>query len=626
MTAPDSTDTAGAPTKAPATTPETVSEKRPATPLWERRFRAPRHTLPAWAKSSPERCVFVSDRSGNAQVYCWDRAAGTLRQVTERPSGAQHCAIEASGEAVWWFADTDGDERGQWMRQPFSGGPDEPAVRDLDPYWPAGLALGLRGHNLLGHSTEHGTDVSLVLHSGVARRLYRHDEPAYAVDLSRDLSLAVIAHSERGDLWDPGVRVLTTEGRDVAEFEGEAVGFSPVPGDNRLLVLEPREDRWEPVIHDPRTGERVGLDLELPGETSVEWSQDAASLLVVHDHQARSEAFRYDLAARELTRLKIPDGTIEHARTRPGGEVWFQWSDSAHPPVFRALDSDPRFPATATASAPRTGLADDMWVDGPGGRVHALLSLPRAGAKAGTNAGTNAGAKPHPAVFLLHGGPDEHDRDAFDPEVAAWTDEGFAVIRVNYRGSTGYGRAWTEALRRRVGHTELEDVTAVRDWAVGQGIVDPARLVLAGWSWGGYLTLLGLGTRPGDWALGLAGAPVADCAAAHEQAMDDIKALDRSLFGGTPEEVPERYRDASPATYADAVRAPVLICAGVNDARCPVDQARAYAERLEARGVPVAFHTMEMGHSVTDVAERVAVFRRQLQFTRTHLDAVRRQS
>ncbi|MEU3414179.1 prolyl oligopeptidase family serine peptidase [Streptomyces sp. NPDC006658] len=582
------------------------------TPLWEQRFRAPRHTLPAWAKSSPERCVFVSDRSGNAQVYCWDRTAGTLRQVTDRASGAQHCAIEASGEAVWWFADTDGDERGQWMRQPFGGGPDEPAVRDLEPYWPAGLALGLRGHNLLGHTTEHGTDVSLVLPGGTARRLYRHEEPAYAVDLSRDLALAVIAHSERGDLWEPGIRVLTTDGVAVADLDGEAVGFSPVPGDNRLLVLQPHEDRWEPALYDPRTGERVRLDLGLPGEVSVEWAQDAASLLVVHDHQARSEAFSYDLAARELTRLKIPDGTIEHARTRPGGDVWFSWSDSAHPPVFLALDSDPRFPAASRA--PQTALAADVWVDGPGGRVHALLSLPR------------TGMKPHPAVFLLHGGPDEHDQDAFDPEAAAWTDEGFAVVRVNYRGSTGYGRAWTEALRRRVGHTELEDITAVRQWAVDQGIIDPARLVLAGWSWGGYLTLLGLGTRPDDWTVGLAGAPVADCAAAHHQAMDDIKALDRSLFGGTPEEVPEVYRDASPVTYADAVRAPVFISAGVNDARCPIDQARAYAEQLRARGLPVEFHAMDAGHSVTAVEERVTVFRRQLEFTRTHLDAVGRLS
>lgn len=573
--------------------------------LWEQRFRTPRHTLPAWAKSAPERCLFVSDRSGIAQVYCWDRTRDTLRQVTHHPSGTQHCAIEASGEAVWWFADTGGDERGQWMRQPFTGGPDEPAVCGLKPYWPAGLAIGLRGHALLGHSTEEGTAVSLVLPGGALRRLYLHEEPAYAVDLSRDLSLAVIAHSERGDLWDPGVRILSTEGATVADLEGEAVGFAPVPGDNRLLLLEPREDRWEPVVYDPHTRERTELDLGLPGETSVEWSQDAASLLVVHDHQARSHAFRYDLIARELTPLKIPEGTVEHARTRPGGDVWFLWSDSATPPAFRALVEEPRFPLTGRP--PQTAPTREIWVNGPGGRIHALLNLP------------TSGAGPHPTVFLLHGGPDDHDRDAYDPEVAAWTDQKFAVVRVNYRGSTGYGRAWSEALRRRVGHTELEDIAAVRQWTITHEIADPARLVLAGWSWGGYLTLLALGTQPRDWALGLAGAPVADCASAHHQARDEIKALDRSLFGGTPEQVPERYRDASPATYADTVRAPVLICAGANDARCPIDQARDYAQRLEARDHPVEFHTYGAGHTMTDVEQRVSVFRRQVEFTRKHL-------
>ncbi|MFT2015271.1 prolyl oligopeptidase family serine peptidase [Streptomyces sp. 796.1] len=581
-----------------------------STPLWELRFRTPRYTLPAWAKSSPERCVLVSDRTGEAQVYCWDRSVGTLRQVTDRPAGVQHCAIEASGEAVWWFADTGGDERGQWMRQPFDGGLDEPAVRGLGAYWNAGLAVGVRGHMLLGHSTEDGTEVSLVLPGGEPRRLYRHSEPALAVDLSRDLTLAVIAHSERGDLWEPGVRVLTADGLAVADLDGEAVGFSPVPGDNRLLLLAPRADRWEPVIHDPGSGESVDLKLDLPGDISVEWFQDATSLLVVHDHQAHSQAFRYDLSTRERNPLHITGGTIEHARTRPGGDVWFQWSDSAHPPLIRALKSDPKFPAAS--GPPASALVRDVWVDGPGGRVHALLSVPR------------AVAEPHPAVFLLHGGPDEHDRDAFDPEVAAWVDEGFAVVRVNYRGSTGYGRAWTDALRRRVGHTELADVNAVRQWAIDHGIVDPDRLVLSGWSWGGYLTLLALGVGPDDWTVGLAGAPVADCVAAHHQAKDDIKALDRSLFGGTPEEVPERYRDSSPTTYADAVRAPVFVCVGVNDARCPVDQARAYADRLGARGLPVEFHTTDEGHSRTSVRERVAIFSRQIEFTRTHIHAARR--
>ncbi|MBT2387353.1 prolyl oligopeptidase family serine peptidase [Streptomyces sp. ISL-11] len=584
-----------------------------ALPLWEQRFRAPRHTLPAWAKSAPERCVFVSDLDGIAQVYCWDRAAGTLRRVTDRPAGTQQCAIEASGEAVWWFDDAKGDEYGQWMRQPFTGGPDVPAVSLPGSYWPSGLAVGLDGHALLGCSTEDGTAVHLALPGGTTRLLYRHEEPAYAVDLSRSLDLAVIAHSERGDMWDLGVRILATaDGTTVLDLDGgegllEAVGFSPVPGDDRLLLQQQRDDdHWDAVLVEPRTGERTELRLGLPGDVSVQWYQDARSLLVVHDHEARSALYRYDLADGRLEALPAPFGVIDHARTRPGGDAWLLSSSSARPPEFHGLLAEPGLPVSRP-SPPVAAEVRDLWVDGPGGRIHALLNTPA------------AGTGPHPAVFLLHGGPDEQDQDSFDPVIAAWNDHGFAVVRVNYRGSTGYGRRWTEALRCRVGLTELEDVAAVRRWTVDHGVADPRRLIVSGWSWGGYLTLLALGTQPDDWALGLAGAPVADCAAAHRTAMEDIKALDRSLFGGSPDEVPERYRDASPLTYVDAVRAPVFISAGAHDARCPVEQTRDYADRLAGRGIPHGLHIYEAGHSLTDVDERVALFRRQLEFAKTHL-------
>lgn len=145
------------------------------------------------------------------------------------------------------------------------------------------------------------------------------------------------------------------------------------------------------------------------------------------------------------------------------------------------------------AKAPASVPVEDVWVDGPGGRIHALVQRPAAPAEG-----------PFPTVFEIHGGPTWHDSDAFASGPAAWVDHGYAVVRVNYRGSTGYGRAWTDALKHRVGLIELEDIAAVREWAVKSGLADPAKLVLAGGSWGGYLTLLGLGTQPDDWALGLA--------------------------------------------------------------------------------------------------------------------------
>jgi dipeptidyl aminopeptidase/acylaminoacyl peptidase len=146
-------------------------------------------------------------------------------------------------------------------------------------------------------------------------------------------------------------------------------------------------------------------------------------------------------------------------------------------------------------------------------------------------------------------------------------------------------------------------------------------VVLAGASWGGYLTLLGLGTYPDRWALGLATVPVADYVAAYEDEMEGLKAFDRSLFGGSPDEVPEKYRDASPLTYVDAVRAPVLILAGENDPRCPIRQIENYVRVLEQRGVAHEVYRYDAGHGSLVDDEVVRQVRAELDFTARHLRA-----
>jgi len=192
-------------------------------------------------------------------------------------------------------------------------------------------------------------------------------------------------------------------------------------------------------------------------------------------------------------------------------------------------------------------------------------------------------------------------------------------VQVNYRGSTGYGSAWRDALEQRIGHVELEDVVAVVDHLVATGVADAGRVVLAGGSWGGFLTLLGLGLYPDRWALGLAAVPVADYVAAYEDEMEGLKAFDRSLFGGSPEEVPEKYRDASPITYVDAVRAPVLILAGENDPRCPIRQIDVYVSELERRGVTHEVYRFDAGHGSLVDDEVVRQVRAELDFARRHL-------
>ncbi|MFJ2823038.1 prolyl oligopeptidase family serine peptidase [Streptomyces toxytricini] len=590
----------------------------PSMPDWEKRFRAPRVGLPEWAQDAPDRSLFVSNATGTYELYAWDRATGAQRQATDRPHGTTDGTLSPDGEWIWWFRDTDGDEFGVWVRQPFAGGPDEPAVPGLEPAYPAGLALGRDGTAVVGRSTdEDGSTIHVVRPGGRPVEIYRHRESAGVGDLSRDGTLIAIEHTEHGDAMHSSLRVVTLDGETVAELDDsrggteelglEVLGFAPVPGDTRLLVGHQRRGRWEPMVWDVATGSETDLALDLPGDVAAEWYPDGSALLVEHGFEARSELWRYDLAARELTRVATPPGTVSGATARPDGTVEYQWSSAAEPPAVRSTAGGvvlepPGF------RPPGSVPVEDAWVDGPGGRIHALVQRP-----------AGRGDGPFPTVFELHGGPTWHDMDAFAAGPAAWLDHGFAVVRVNYRGSTGYGRAWTDALKHRVGLIELEDVAAVRAWAVGSGLADPARLVLSGGSWGGYLALLGLGTQPEAWAVGLAAVPVADYVAAYHDEMEALKSLDRTLFGGTPEEVPERFAASSPLTYVDAVRAPVHIAAGVNDPRCPIRQIENYVDRLAARGAVHEVYRYDAGHGSLVVEERIKQVGMEIDFALKHL-------
>ncbi|MDT0341929.1 S9 family peptidase [Streptomyces litchfieldiae] len=585
-------------------------------PDWEKRFRAPRVGLPQWAREAPDRSLFVSNATGTFELYAWDRATGKQRQATDRPNGTVDGTLTPDGEWVWWFADTDGDEFGVWMRQPFHGGPDEPAVAGLAPSFPAGLALGRDGTVVVGRMTEEdGTTVHVVRPGGEPVEVYRHRQSAGVGDLSHDGTLLAIEHTEHGDAMHSAVRVTRLDGTPVAELDDtqggtvelglSVLGFAPVAGDARLLIGHQRRGRWEPMIWDPLTGEETELPSELPGDVHAEWFPDASGLLVEHSHQARSELWRYDLSRGRLTRVDTPAGTISGATARPDGSAEYLWSSAAEPPQIRSTTGkvvlDPPG-MRAPGSVPVT----DAWVEGPGGTVHALVQKP-------------AGEGPFPTVFDIHGGPTAHDSDGFAAGPAAWLDHGFAVVRVNYRGSTGYGRAWTDALKHRIGLIELEDIAAVREWAVSSGLADPERLVLTGGSWGGYLTLLGLGVQPEAWAVGVAAVPVADYVAAYEDEMEALKAMDRTLLGGTPEEVPERWAASSPVSYVDRVRAPVYISAGVNDPRCPIRQIENYVERLAERGATHEVYRYDAGHGSLVVEERIKQVAQEIRFAQRHL-------
>ncbi|HEV8638468.1 MAG TPA: prolyl oligopeptidase family serine peptidase [Chloroflexota bacterium] len=588
---------------------------------WRRRFRAPRVTLPNWAVEAPDRLLYGSNASGKWELYAWDRATGFRRQVTDRPEGTSSGAIDPTGAWIWWFDDRKGDEMGGWMVEPFSppegtrypaagwvghpGAAPRLAAPELPPAYQAGLALG-PAFAVIGRAAEGVTTVHRVAPDGGATMLYRHREDAGVAGLSRDGTLIVLHHSEHGDSRHPALRVIDPEGRAVAElWDGpgrglRALDWSPVGSDQRLLVRHEREEMPRPLIWNVARDEARELRIDLPGELGASWYPDARALLIGHSHRGRSELYRLELAGERLERIETEPGTIGAARVHPSGQLWYDWSSAATPHEVRADRGVLLRPEGEPAPG---GVA---YRDGEADRVHFFVAEP-------------PGPRPHPTIFHVHGGPHAHDRDEFSPRVQAWVDHGFAVVLMNYRGSSGYGRAWRDALEGNPGLTELEDVARVHERVVRDGVADPGRSVLAGGSWGGYVCLLGLGLQPERWSLGVASVPVADYVAAFEDEMEPLKAFDRALFGGSPDEIPERYRERSPIAYVDRVRVPVLILAGENDPRCPIRQIDNYLARLRELGKPHEVYRYDAGHGSLVVDESIRQLERQIAFAAEHL-------
>lgn len=590
---------------------------------WERRFRAAAVGFPRWALSAPDRMVLTSNESGTWQVYAWDRSAGFRRRVTDDPVGVMEGAATPDGRSVVWFRDVTGDEVGHWLIEPFAGSgvgegggggagrrPLAPGVADA---WSTGLALG-EGLVVTGTADDGGFSVQVVEGDGAARLLHRHEELVEVAGLSRDSALVALGHAEHGDAMHLAVRVLDPRTGRVAgeQWDGPGLGltvaeWSPVEGDQRLALLHEKEGLQRPATWDLRTGERRDHPVDLPGDVEIEgWWPDASALLLVHDHEGRSRLHGLDVTTGRLWALDHPAGTISGAGVRPGGEVWFRLASGERPPAVLTLDGEEV--VAPPGDRPPAGTPYRSWsfTNPAGQRIHGFVATPR-------------GDRPHPVVMLVHGGPTWAYADTFMPDVQAWVDHGLAVAMVNYRGSSGYGSAFRDALIGNPGFPEVEDVVAGLDALVGEGLVDPSRAVVAGGSWGGYVALLALGREPGRWRAAVAAVPVADYVTAFRDEAPTLQAFDRTLFGGGPDEVGALYVERSPLTYVDRVRAPVLIIAGEHDSRCPIQQVLNYVDALRARRGEVELYRLDAGHGSLVTDERVRLMRAELDFVLARL-------
>ncbi len=577
----------------------------PDLPIWEARFRAPILGFPAWSPDAPDRLAIASTESGSYQLYAWDRAAGTRRQVTHDPVGVLGGRPTRDGRGIVWFHDATGAESGRWVVAPFEEPrAPEPLLEGVPEGWNEGLAIGRR-RIAAAISTAERFAIWVSEVGAQARLLHAHPQMLSlgaddAAALSADESMIVFEHAEDGDVHHAALRAIdAVTGQTVADLRWDGVaisshGFAPVAGDPRVAISHERTGERRPAIWDVRSGEVRDLPTGLTGNLEVAgWWPDGSAVLLLQMVEGQHRLHRHDIVTGTTAQLESEPGSITAAAVRPDGEVWYRSHNGEHPAELRAVGGTAPLLEPDGPRAP-AGSAFESWrfVNPRGQQVHGFIVRP-------------AGDGPHPVIMRVHGGPHMLDMDRWMPDILAHVDSGFLVAMVNYRGSDGYGAAWRDELIGNIGFLELEDVTAGLEDLVNRGLADPERVVLAGWSWGGYVTLLGAGRHPDRWASLVAGVPVADYVAAFEDEAPSLQALDRSLFVGDPTTVPELFSERSPITYVDAVRAPLLILAGENDSRCPIRQIWNYVGRLRARGLEPQVYTYATGHASFDTDEKL---------------------
>ncbi|WP_432695090.1 prolyl oligopeptidase family serine peptidase [Marinobacterium sp. YM272] len=226
---------------------------------------------------------------------------------------------------------------------------------------------------------------------------------------------------------------------------------------------------------------------------------------------------------------------------------------------------------------------------------------------------------PLPLIIYTHGGPTAMTSPSFRPAIQYWTQRGFIIADVNYRGSTGFGRDYRMGLAGRWGISDVEDVEAVANALVNEGLVDPRALFIRGNSAGGYTTLSALAHSD----LFTAGASLYGVSDPRRLNALTHKFESRYLHWliGDPALESSRYSERSPLDNVDKIQAPVIFFQGDEDPVVLPEQTRSMAESLRQRAIRVEeYHFAGEGHGFRNASNQVEVLERELCFYRRQIN------
>jgi dipeptidyl aminopeptidase/acylaminoacyl peptidase len=431
---------------------------------------------------------------------------------------------------------------------------------------------------------------------------------AWSPDGSR-IALVTRPTPEPDSSLEATVQVLELATRALLDVPGGDMGTHPQwsPDGRKLAFVRPFDGRevsradafvWALGTDRPRN---VSAALDRDVE-DVRWTADGAALEVHHATGARSGIARIDVATARVQPLWRPRRPLLLAG--PAGAGWAFVPGDAPAEVWvagPAGESARRRTALhdGLAGRPLPRLETVRWRSGTLD-IEGVLAHP-AGAASG----------PRPLIVIPHGGPRDHTMAVFDAQTAWFASLGYLVLRPNFRGSTGYGDAFTRGNVADWGTGPFQDVMAGVDTLVARGLADPARLFLYGWSYGGYLANWAI-THTDRFRAAASGAGVADLRM--QYVLSDARRWRFDYFTGSPfAGHQDLYARESPITYVRSAKVPTLFLHGEADVRVPLAQGLMMYRGLRDAGVdtelvvyPREGHVFEEPRHVLDRLRRIA--------------------
>jgi dipeptidyl aminopeptidase/acylaminoacyl peptidase len=227
-----------------------------------------------------------------------------------------------------------------------------------------------------------------------------------------------------------------------------------------------------------------------------------------------------------------------------------------------------------------------------------------------------------PTVMIPHGGPWARDEWGYDPEVQFLANRGYAVLQVNFRGSTGDGRKFWEASFKQWGKTMQDDLTDGVQWLIKQGIADPRRVAIYGGSYGGYATLAGVTYTPDLYAAAVDYVGISNLFTFMKTIPPYWKPFLDQMYEmvGDPEKDKDLFTAMSPALNADKIKTPLFVAQGAQDPRVNKAESDQIVESLRKRGVDVEYMVKENeGHGFNNEENRFAFYEAKEAFLAKHL-------